>query len=186
MAKVRRNAIFTGISGTIGQDHYARTMRDGRTIISLKPDFSNRQFSEAQLRTQSRIKQAAAYAKLASNENPIYAMKAEGTAKNAYNVALADWMNPPVIHSMDLHLGRIIRVDATDDVQVTKVVVTVLNSQGQLVEQGEATLEFDIWWDYQPTHQGNIRVEAHDLAGNVVQREFDNPWIPNPPPKKTN
>lgn len=186
MAKVRRNAIFTGISGTIGQDHYARTMRDGRTIISLKPDFSNRQFSEAQLRTQSRIKQAAAYAKVACKENPIYAMKAEGTARNAYNVALADWMNPPVIHSMDAYMGGIIRVNATDDVQVTKVVISVLDSQGQPVEQGDAEPEPGIWWKYQPTHQGRIRVEARDLAGNVVQREFDNPWISNPPSKKTN
>ncbi len=185
MAKVRRSAIFTGMSGTIGQDHYARTMRDGRTIISLKPDFSNRQFSEAQLRTQSRIKQAAAYARVACKENPIYAMKAEGTAKNAYNVALADWMNPPVIRSMDMYLGDIIRVSATDDLQVTRVTITVLDSGGQPLEQGNAKLELGIWWVYQPTHQGRIRVEACDMAGNVVQREFDNPWIFNPPSKKT-
>lgn len=179
MAKVRRNAIFTGISGTIGQDHYARTMRDGRTIISLKPDFSNRQFSEAQLRTQSRIKQAAAYAKVACKENPIYAQMAKGTAKNAYNVALADWMNPPVIHSMDLYSGEL-RVSATDDVQVTRVTITVLDPEGQPLEQGDAELEFDTWWTYRPIHQGQIRVEACDLPGNAVQREFDDPW------KKTN
>jgi hypothetical protein len=186
VAKVRRNAIFTGMSGTIGQDHYVRTTRDGRTIISLKPDFSNRQFSEAQLRTQSRIKQAAAYARVACKDNPIYAMKAEGTAKNAYNVALADWMNPPVIHSMDAYLGNIVRVSATDDVQVTRVIITVLDPQDQPLEQGDAELEFDIWWIYRPTHQGRIRVEARDLAGNVVQREFDDPWIFNPLLKKTN
>jgi hypothetical protein len=185
MAKVRRNAIITGLSGTIGQDHYARTTRDGRTIISLKPDFSNRQFSEAQIRTQSRIKQAAAYARVASRENPIYAMKAEGTAKNAYNVALADYMNLPVIHSMDAYLGDILRVSATDDVQVTQVTITVLDLQGQPLEQGNAELELGIWWIYRPTHQGRIRIEACDLAGNVVQREFDNPWISNPPSKKT-
>ena len=177
MAKVKRNVIMTGLSGTIDDDHYARTTRDGRTIISLKPDFRNRQFSEAQLHTQNRIKQAAAYAKVASKENPIYAMKAEGTAKNAYNVALADWMNPPVIRSMDLHLGSTIRVRATDDVHVIRVIITVLDQQGQTLEQGEAALELGIWWNYQPAHQGRIRVEALDMAGNAVQREFDNPWV---------
>lgn len=173
MAKVRRNAILNGMSGTISHDHYARTTRDGRTIISLKPDFSNRQFSEAQLRTQSRIKQAAAYARVASKENPIYAMKAEGTARNAYNVALADWMNPPVIHSIDLYLGDTIRVSATDDVEVTRVTITVLDPGGQPVEQGDAELDLGIWWMYRPTHQGRIRVEARDLAGNVVRMEIE-------------
>jgi hypothetical protein len=184
MAKVRRNEIFSGMSGTISQDHYVRTMRDGRTIISLKPDFSNRQFSEAQLRTQGRIRQAAAYARAACRENPIYGMKAKGTAKNAYNMALADWMNPPVIRSMDAYLGDIVRVNATDDVQVTRVIITVLDPGGQPLEQGDARLELGIWWVYRPAHQGRIRVEACDLAENVVQREFDDPWIFNPLSKK--
>ncbi len=70
--------MVSGLSGSLGQDHYARVTRDGRTIISAKPDFRNRQFSEGQLNHQSRMKQAAAYAK-ASKENPIYVKKAEGT-----------------------------------------------------------------------------------------------------------
>jgi hypothetical protein len=109
--KVRRSAIFTKMSGTIDQDHYVRTTRDGRTIISLKPDFSNRQFSEAQLGNQSRIQQAAAYAKVACKENPIYGMKAKGIAQNAYNVAISDWFKPPVIHRIE-RLAGCIRVQA--------------------------------------------------------------------------
>jgi hypothetical protein len=46
MAKVKRNAIMQGLSGTLGKDYVFRQMKDGRTIISTKPDFSNRQFSE--------------------------------------------------------------------------------------------------------------------------------------------
>ena len=175
MAKVKKNIIMHGLSGSLGRDHYVRTMRDGRTIISVKPDFSNRQFSEAQIKHQSRMKAAAAYARAASKENPIYAEKAQGTAKNAYNIALADWMNPPVIQSMDLYRNTI-RVKASDDVQVTRVMITVLDPQGQPVDQGDATLELGIWWNYQPTHQGRVQVNAWDMAGNEVQREFDNPW----------
>src|SRR5512133_3197027 len=93
MAKVKKNIVMSGLSGSLGPDHYARVTRDGRTIISKKPDFGNRQFSEAQLNHQSRVKQAVAYAKVASKDNPIYAKKAEGTAKNAYNVAFGDWLN---------------------------------------------------------------------------------------------
>ena len=65
MARVKRNMIISGVSGSLGEDYYARITRDGRTIISTKPDFSNRQFSKEQLEQQSRMKQAAAYANVA-------------------------------------------------------------------------------------------------------------------------
>lgn len=176
MAKVKKNMIVSGLSGSLGMDHYARITRDGRTIISLKPDFSNRQFSEVQLKHQCRVKQAAAYAKVASKTNPIYAQKAKDTSKNAYNLAFKDWFNPPIIHSVDVSRDGKIRVGARDDMLVTRVTVTILDDTGQLLEQGEAELELGVWWDYQPQSCGQLRVEAWDMAGNAVQREFDNPW----------
>ena len=185
MAKVKNNIVMRGLSGSLGEDLYVRETRDGRTIISKKPDFSNRQFSEAQLEQQSRMKQAVAYAKTAYKENPIYAKMAKGTAKNAYNIALGDWRNPPVIRSMDLWLDGIIRVCATDDVQVTKVVITVLDPEGKSLEQGEAELVLGVWWDYRAANRGRIRVEAWDLAGNMVRREFEDPTIFIPFQKKT-
>jgi hypothetical protein len=184
MAKLKKNAVISGLSGSLGKDHYARQTRDGETIISVKPDFSNRQFSEGQLNVQSGMKAAAAYAKVASKENPIYAKLAEGTAKNAYNVAIGDWFNPPDILSMILGFDGFIRVDAMDDVQVTKVVIAVLDQQEKHLEQGEAELMLGIWWDYKPANRGRIQVEAWDIAGNVTRREFDDPFI-TPFPKKT-
>jgi hypothetical protein len=180
MAKVKRNMIVSGLSGTLDEYHYARVTRDGRTIISLKPDFGNRQFSEAQIRHQQRMKESAAYAKVASRENPLYAKLAEGTSSNAYNLALKDRMKPPVIRSMDLYSGHVIRVQATDNVKVIKVIITVLDPRGQLLEQGEAELTLGVWWDYRPAHQGQIQAEAWDMAGNVTQRQFDNPWVFTP------
>jgi len=174
MAKVKRNIVMSGVSGSLGPDHYARITRDGRTIISQKPDFSNRQFSEGQFDHQSRMKQAAAYAKVASRDNPMYAKKAAGTSKNAYNVALGDWFNAPVIHRIEWHEGKV-RVDATDDMMVTKVTVTILDEEGQRLEQGEAELSLGVWWDYKASNRGRILVEARDLAGNVTRKEFDPP-----------
>ncbi len=176
MAKVKKNIIISGLSGSLGPDHYARITKDGRTIISQKPDFGNRQFSQAQLDNQSRMKQAAAYAKVAAKENPIYAQKAAGTSKNAYNIALRDWRRPPVIRSMDLRIDGKVRVSAYDDVMVTKVTVTILDEAGQCLEQGEAELTLGVWWDYRSANRGRIRVEAWDLAGNVTPREFEDPW----------
>lgn len=176
MAMVKKNMIVSGLSGTIDERHYARVTRDGRTIISLKPDFSNRQFSEVQLEHQSRVKQAAAYAKVASKTDPIYAQKAKDTSKNAYNLAFKDWFNAPVIHSLHLDFDGKLQVGAHDDMMVTRVTVTILDETGQLLEQGDAELVLGVWWDYQSHNRGQVRVEAWDMAGNVVQREFDNPW----------
>lgn len=184
MAKVKKNMMVEGLSGSLGPDHYARVTRDGRTIISLKPDFRNRQFSEAQLAVQKRMKQAAAYATVASKQNPVYTQKAAGTSKNAYNLALRDWHKPPVIQGMDLSFDGLIRVSAHDDTMVVKVKITILDVKGQCLEQGDAELVTGVWWDYIAANRGRIQVEAWDLAGNRVQQEFDDPYIFNPFPKK--
>jgi hypothetical protein len=171
MAKVKKNMIISGVSGSLGPDHYARITRDGRTIISQKPDFSNRQFSEGQFDHQNRMKQAAAYAKAAARDNPIYARLAKGTSKNAYNVALGDWFNPPVIRRIEWQDGKL-RVSASDDVMVTSVTVTILDDEKQCLEHGDAELVMGVWWDYHPAKKGQIRIEAWDLAGNVTRQEF--------------
>ena len=157
MAKVTRNMIISGLSGSLGPDHYARTTKDGRTIISQKPDFSNRQFSEAQLNVQSRTKQAAEYAMAVYKVNPIYAKKAAGTSKNAYNLAVGDWHNPPVIRRIEWLAGQV-RVNAHDDVMVTGVTVTILDEAGQPLEQGEAELWMGARWEYRAENRGQIRV----------------------------
>ena len=172
MARVKNNMIISGVSGSLGEDYYARLTRDGRTIISKKPNFSNRQFSEGQLGQQSRVKQAAAYAKVASKKNPIYAQKAKGTSKNAYNLAFADWFEPPVIYDIQW-LSDCIRVLAGDNVLVTRVVVTILDQERKALEQGEATLMNSVWWEYVPVNKGIVRVEAWDLAGNVTRKEVE-------------
>jgi len=171
MAKLKGNAVITGLSGNLGKDHYARHTKDGKTIISVKPDFSNRQFSEAQLEAQSDLKAASAYAKVACKVNPIYAEKAEGTSKNSYNVAVGDWFKAPVIYRIEWDEGHI-KVLADDNVMVTKVTVTVISDDGKRLEQAEARPYLKVWWEYQATHRGLVRVEAWDFASNVTRQEF--------------
>jgi hypothetical protein len=156
-------------------DHYARHTRDGKTIICENPDFSNRQFSEAQLVVQSGMKAAAAYAKVASRQNPIYAelarKKAKKKVRNAYNVAVGDWFNAPEIYRIEWEDGHI-RVSASDDVLVTRVTITILGEQGQRLEQADARSDSGMWWEYQAANNGLVRVEAWDLASNVTRQEF--------------
>ncbi|HSA99905.1 MAG TPA: hypothetical protein VLE49_04590 [Anaerolineales bacterium] len=171
MAKAKRNMVVRGISGTVGKDLVFRQMRDGSTIVSGKPDFSHRVFSHGQLTHQSRFQQAAAYARAAAKTNPIYTELAQGTTKTAYNIALSDWFNPPVIHESKCQNGHIL-VNATDNVLVTRVLVTILDEEGEIREKGEGIRAEGDWWEYVSAREGRVRVEAWDLAGNVARREI--------------
>ena len=172
MAKVINNPLIASLSGKFGDSIVFRKMKDGRTIVAAMPDFSNRVLSQGQITHQSRFKQAVAYAVEASKTNPLYAELAAGTAKNAYNIALSDWFNPPVIHRVTRQNGCI-RVHATDNVKVTKVLITITGEQGQTLEQGEAALAWDGLWEYKPASPdaGSIVIEVFDLAGNITRHE---------------
>ncbi|MDX1411673.1 MAG: hypothetical protein R3351_05920, partial [Nitrospirales bacterium] len=138
MAKIRSNVILQGLSGKLGDQLMLRRLRDGRTIVCVKPDFSNRKLSREQKAHHAKFKQAAAYAREAAKQNPIYAQLAEGTMKNAYNIALSDWFHPPVVHQVKVSDGMI-RVEASDNVQVTAIKVTILNLERDVLEAGEAS-----------------------------------------------
>ena len=170
MAKVRNNLITEGLSGKLNKRLVFRQMRDGSTVLCTSPDFSNRVFSQAQLTHQSRFQQASAYAKEAAKTQPIYADLAAFSHKPAYNIALSDWFHAPVIHQVTRQAGRI-RVDVTDKVLVSAVRVTLLDEQKQTREQGQAVWVQDARWEYETSTEGNILIEAFDLAGNITRHE---------------
>ena len=173
MAKVVKNPIVRGISGGIGNLVF-RQMPDGSTYVSAKPNFSHRKFSTGQKDHQSRFQEAVAYAREASKTQPIYAKLAKGTIKSAYNFALSDWFNPPVIHHIEHKDGRI-RVEASDNVMVTKVQVTILDGEGKVLEKGDAVNVEGNWWEVVTSvtsADGKVVAEAWDLAGNVVKNDL--------------
>ena len=170
MAIVKTNPLLKGLTGKIGNNLVLRRLKDGRTVLAVTPDFSDRELSDKQVEQNNRFKQATAYARLASKTYPIYAERAAGTSKNAFHVAVSDWFKPPVIRMVYRHHENII-VDATDDVQVAQVLVTIANEQGETIEQGEAVQNGSSIWEYRISTQGSIVVEAVDLAGNVTRHE---------------
>ena len=167
MAKIKKNAIMQGLSGSVGGLVF-RQMSDGSIRVSAKPDFSHRKFSQGQKDHQSRFKQAVAYAREAAKTQPIYAELAQGTTKNAYNWALSDWFNPPVIHRIERIESRI-RVDARDNVLVTRVRVTIVNADGEVLESGDASQVDTDWWEYPVSTEGIIEAVAWDMAGNKTK-----------------
>jgi len=178
MAKVQRNIIIQGLSGTIGDQLVIKQDRAGRTIVSIKPTFDeDRQFSEAQQLQQQAFQEATAYAKTTKHE-AAYVDRAAGTAMSGYNVAVADWFHPPEIKDVDLEswvgqVGEAIRIKVTDDVQVTLVSVVITDETDIVLEQGLAVQEDDLWWVYTTTAQasGNpkVIVTAQDLPGHIAE-----------------
>jgi hypothetical protein len=171
MAKVKHNKFTMGLSGKFGNLVFRQT-KDGRTIVAAAPDFSNRAFSKEQLTSQNRFKQAVAYARVAAKSQPIYTERTRKTSSNAYNLALSDWFNPPIIHEVSRGDGCI-RVVATDNVQVTQVLITISDAEGRTIEQGQARMMYETQWEYAtsaPT-QASVTVEAFDLAGNITRQE---------------
>jgi hypothetical protein len=172
MAKVVNNIFVRGLSGQVGGQFVIRRLRDGRTIVCKIPDFSSRKLSEAQQEHHWRVKQASAYARDASRSKPIYAQLAEGTMMNAYNVAMRDWFHAPEIHRLGRY-GAAVRIWATDDTQVAGVTVFVLDEKGEILEQGEAVQGRGDWWEYSPSVNGRVVVEARDLPGNKGKAELE-------------
>lgn len=168
MAKVRKNGIAHGWSGSIG-DLVFRQMPDGSTRVSAKPDFSQRVFSQGQLDHQEKVRMASAYAREACRSEPIYAELARGTAMNAYNLALADWFKAPVIHRIERETGCI-RVTASDNVKVVKVRVRILDEHGKTLEEGLAAqpdpARYPERWEWPARSAGRVEATAWDLADN--------------------
>jgi len=169
MAKVRNNPVVRGINGSLGNLVF-RQMPDGSTYISGKHDFSRRKLSQGQQDHHSRFQRAVMYARDAAKSQPIYAQLAAGTILSPYNIALSDWFHPPVIHEVKCEEGRIL-VNATDNVLVVRVFVTILNEEGEIREKGEGLRGEGDWWEYGSATEGRVRVEARDLAGNVTRQE---------------
>ena len=155
-----------------------RPMPDGTTWVSSAPHYGRGKISKGQKDHQQRFQEASSYARGAARLQPIYAELAKGTMKTAYNIALSDWFNPPVIHEVQQGDGRIF-VEVSDNVMVTKVVITVLDEDGKVLEKGEGVRQEapstgSGWWEYVPSTAGKtVSAEAWDLAGNKTLKVFE-------------
>jgi hypothetical protein len=101
--------------------------------------------------------------------HPVYVgLAAASLMSNAYNFALSDWFHPPEIQRIERLEGSIL-VEATDNIMVARVRVTVLDQEGKVLEAGEAVRGEGDFWEYAPQAQGTtIQAEAWDLPGHKV------------------
>ena len=179
MAKINLNKMLEAIRGHIGRLVF-RVRPDGTVILSGAPHYKGRKGHKgtpAQRAHRLGVKVIGPYASRLAKTHTIYAeLAAEDAARgkwmSPYNFAFADCMKSPVIHSIEWRDGCI-RVHATDNILVTKVLVSVLDNSWNTLESGDATQADGDWWEYIPGAEGHrIVVKAFDLPGNFARLEL--------------
>ena len=178
MGKNIKNEYADGFSGKIGRNMVFRQTKSDEVIIARKPRKSKKKPHEKRLATQKTFKRGALYAKLVESDPEVKALYAASTKgmQSAFNLALRDACKPPVINSIDLSLykgqpGDVILVDATDDFKVVSVKVSIYAADGELIEQGEASIpDLELDWVYRATVLNAL------LAGSrIIATAFDMP-----------
>ncbi len=182
MAISFKNIITQGLSGKIAGIVFRQWY--GKTVVAKEqsPYYSN---SPAQQKHRVLFQQASAYAKnvlLLPELLQFYQSRLKG-GQRAYNLALADYLQPPVIHSInkDAYQGKSgdpILAMVTDNGKVVSVKMKIIQSDGSLLNEAAAVLQADgLHWKYAAsvsfaiTAGTVVRVEALDLAGRLTVRE---------------
>ena len=177
MPKVRYNGSVQGFNGKLGGLIF-RTLPDGTTIVSTAPaEKTGRQKKRALLKRSAaqnahneHFRDGVFYAKQAARLLPVYQERADATPTwTAYNHAMYDWFHPPQIGCVAQEDGCIL-VEATDDVLVTRVKVTIFDGEGRKLEAGEAVRKEGDWWEFvSPAVGKTVIAEARDLPGNITR-----------------
>jgi hypothetical protein len=181
MARNRNNLLLTGLSGKLGRQLVFRQYRH-QTVVAVAPGSYNRVATPAQAAARSRMIQAAAYGRAILSDavsRAVYAERAAKAGRSVYHVAVADCLHAPCITGIDVSgynglPGSLLRVQATDDFEVTTVEVQIDGPDGSVVESGTATLQVDgLTWIYTaqatlPLRAGSrIICTAKDRPGNT-------------------
>jgi hypothetical protein len=173
MAKVTFNQLIELLRGGIGGLVF-RKRPDGATIVSGAPRYNKRKATQKQKDYRQQFGQKAKYASWLAKKHPIYAELASTEEARAawlspFNFALSDCLHPPVIHRIERKDGRIL-VEATDNILVAKVYVTVFDEENKIIEMGDAVRQAGDWWEFASNAEGKtIRAQAWDLANNATK-----------------
>jgi hypothetical protein len=177
MAKLELNALLNALHGTIGD---LVLVRDGDNVYVRQRVRKKPPRSEPQVAHNSRFGQASRWARMILGDPVVkadYQRRCCGHL-TAHNLAISDFMHGPVIASLGLDgyggkPGDGIRVVATDDFKVVRVLVQIRTVEEEILEQGEAErAETESDWVYHcqaavPTGTTVlIEATALDLPGN--------------------
>jgi hypothetical protein len=186
MARSNNNILTKGLSGMVGKQIVFRTW-NGKTFISVAPKKPKKQ-SAVQKENRSKFKRATIYAKNMMKD-AIKKAEYKDIAKklqlpNAYTAAITDYMRNPQIEALDLasYSGMAdeeIKVTASKKgFEIQVVEVTVVDQNGEAIEEGKAEKGSGNEWIYKTTHNIEDKklvkflIRARDKAGNMRERIF--------------
>jgi hypothetical protein len=185
MGRVRTNNALGTIEGKLGHLAFVHCA-DGRVLVRMAP-VRKAAFTPGELRSQSRFARAVAFVR-SLRANPgayaLYQHAAQAKRKRACDLALSDFLNPPVIQDVDLSAysgqpGQAVRIEALDSFAVQAVAVVVKRADGTLLEEGAAALDVTsglwLYGTQSAVNAGQIlflEVSAADPAGNVATKSF--------------
>ena len=185
MATTKNNVIVKGASGKFGRQ-IVFSQRAGKTIMS-KPPLRTAPPTTKQKEQQTKFARAAAYARNALLDPTL---KADYTAEaktrqnvSPYNMALTDYLRPPVITNVDTSAysgdasGEKIIIEAADAFKITTMKVKITAANSSTLEEGNATL-VNGKWQYTTTTTNTtltgskITLTATDRPGNTTTKEI--------------
>ena len=183
MAKVKLNPALESIQGKVGDLVFKRW--EGEEIVCRMPDRTGIVPSANQLAQQDKFRLADLYGKAVMADPDSHTVYADASARKgipAFALSVGDFLNAPAVAEIDLSVytgkvGDIIRVRASDDVEVQGVTVAIREQGGDVLEEGAA-----VWspatatWAYTATtalgvgQAVSIEVSASDRPGHKTTK----------------
>ncbi len=150
MAKVGSKSPVHSVRGRLGSIVYRK--HGDETIAQSRPD-RRKGFSRAQKKGQSRFSEAAAYARkvLADPlQQRIYRELGSVRRQPPNALLISNFLNPPRVDLIEASgyrrkRGDLIKVLATDDIEVVGVDVRILTIDSEVLEEGPATKQHGVW-----------------------------------------
>ena len=176
---------MTGARGMLGNVVVYRQFR-GQTLLCNRPE-KRTGITAHQQRMKTRFLEAVAFAKKQIADpvtKALYKPGPESKFTSTYAAALADYLKRPVIDDVDVsrykgNEGDAIVVKASDVAQTLTVLVSVLDTNEHIIDQGEAipailtnSYVFRASKRNDLIKGSTIRITVRDRPGNVVDREL--------------
>jgi hypothetical protein len=175
----------TELSGLLGEKVSVRKV-NGRIVVTNRPNRKLGPPSGKQEAVQQKFLEAVNYAKqqLQQEESrSLYEAGITARKKSALIVAITDYLNAPRVDLIETgeyqgNIGDKIQVKAVDDFKVAAVKIVITDSDGNILEKGEAEADLKLYhWNYvakvaNPSVAGTrITATAFDRPGNKGQLE---------------
>jgi hypothetical protein len=183
MAKVTLNPVLMAIQGKVGDLVFKRF--EGEEIVAKMPDRTGIVPSDNQLAQMEKFRLAALYGKAALADTQTRTPYEEASARKGvpvFALTVGDFLNAPAADEIDLagysgKSGEVIRVHASDDIEVSGVIVAIRAQGGTVLEEVAAVWNTASgYWAYTTTTsltQGqavSIEVSATDRPGHKTTR----------------